>query len=82
MNLDTIAGEGTNLKGRIKESLGDAVGDPVLRQDGASDQIEGNARKTLGALKDFIRDRPIAAAAGALVLGGLLFGGFRRTSRG
>lgn len=69
MNIDTLAGEGTNLKGRFKESLGDAVGDSELRADGAADQVEGNTRKAFGALRDLIRDRPVVAAAAAVVIG-------------
>ena len=78
MNIDTIAGEGTNLKGRLKEGLGDALGDPAMRQDGAMDQISGNARKAFGGLRDFVREQPVIAAAVALVLGMVLFGGMRR----
>ena len=79
MNYDTLAGEGTNIKGRIKESLGGALGDPGLQQSGAADQISGNARKAFGGLRDFIRERPVAAAFAALLIGSLLFGGMRRS---
>lgn len=68
MNIDTLAGEGTDLKGRFKESLGDAVGDPALQRDGLSDQLSGNARKAFGGLRDFVREQPIAAAAVAAVV--------------
>ena len=34
MNIDTAIGEGTNLKGQLKQGLGDATNDPVLQQDG------------------------------------------------
>ena len=78
MNIDTLAGEGTNLTGRIKESLGDALDDPALRQDGASDQIAGNVRKAFGGLKDFVRERPVVSAAVALVAGMFMARGMRR----
>ena len=81
MNIDTIAGEGTNMKGRFKESLGDATGDPALRQDGAADQLSGNLRKGVGALRDFARNQPLAAAAVAGLVGVVLFGGSRRRTR-
>jgi len=77
MNIDTLAGEGTALKGRFKESLGDAVGDPELRQDGAVDQVTGNLRKAFGSLRDFARDQPIVAAAAAVLIATALFGGLR-----
>jgi uncharacterized protein YjbJ (UPF0337 family) len=75
MNIDTLAGEGTELKGQFKESLGNATGDTALQQDGVMDQLSGNARQAVGALRDFARNRPFAAAlagvVGLVVLGGL-----------
>jgi uncharacterized protein YjbJ (UPF0337 family) len=82
MNIDTLAGEGTNMKGRFKESLGVAVGDRELQSDGAADQVSGNTRKLVGSLRDFVRDQPVVAAAVALVVGIALAGGLRgRTTR-
>lgn len=81
MNVDTLAGEGTNLKGRFKESLGEATGDPALRQDGVSDQLSGNVRKGFGALRDFARDQPLAAVA-AGVIGIALLGTLRGKQSG
>jgi len=82
MNIDTLAGEGTNLKGRFKESLGTAIGDRELQSEGAADQFSGNARKLVGGLRDFVRDQPVIAAAVALVIGIALTGGLRgRRSR-
>jgi uncharacterized protein YjbJ (UPF0337 family) len=80
MNIDKIAGEGTELKGRFKESLGNAAGDPGLRRDGVSDQLSGKARKSFGALRDFVHDQPLAAAAIAGVIGFALLQGSRGTS--
>ena len=73
MNIDTLAGEGTQVKGRFKSSLGDATGDPALRQDGAMDQLSGGVRKGVGAVRDFAKRQPVAAAAAAVLFGlGLL----------
>jgi uncharacterized protein YjbJ (UPF0337 family) len=77
MNIDTLAGEGTNLKGRFKESLGDAVGDRELQRDGIADQLSGSARKVFGTLRDFARDQPLAAAAVGAVIGAVLLNGLR-----
>lgn len=77
MNIDTIAGEGTELKGHFKEALGDATADPKLQQDGVLDQFSGQARQGLGAVRDFVRNQPILAAAiGAVALA--LLGGLGR----
>ena len=81
MNIDTLAGEGTELKGRFKEGLGDAIGDQELRREGASDQLAGTTRQAFGALRDFVRDQPLVAAAAAVVVGIVLFGGMRGDSR-
>ena len=73
MNIDTLAGEGTQMKGRFKSSLGDATGDSRLQQDGAADQLSGGMRKGVGAVRDFARRQPVATASAAAVFGfGLL----------
>jgi uncharacterized protein YjbJ (UPF0337 family) len=81
MNIDTVAGEATQLKGRFKESFGDAVGDSALRSDGVADQVSGGVRKSFGALRDFARDRPFATAA-ALAVGLAVLARSRRTGTG
>lgn len=81
MNIDTLAGEGTDLKGRFKESFGEAVGDPALRREGVADQLAGNTRKAFGALRGFARDQPLVAAAVVAVIGFALFGGLRGDQR-
>jgi uncharacterized protein YjbJ (UPF0337 family) len=82
MNIDTLAGQGTDLKGQFKEGLGNATGDPALRQDGIADQISGNARKGFGALRDFAQERPFAAAAVAGVVGMAVLGSLRGKQTG
>lgn len=86
MNIDTLAGEGTNLKGKFKEELGTATGDEALQRDGVADQLSGNVRKGFGALRDFARDQPLVATAIAGLVGFALLkslgggeGQYRRT---
>ena len=67
MNIDTLAREGTSIKGRFKESLGDAAGDPALQQDGIADQVFGEIRKGFGSLRDFARNKPFAALVAGVV---------------
>lgn len=78
MNIDTIAGEGTSAKGRIKESIGTATGDPVLEQDGLADELSGNIRQAFGAVRDFARAQPLLTAVIAGVIGASFFAGARR----
>lgn len=82
MNIDTLAGQGTEVKGRFKETLGAASGDPALEEDGIADQLFGRARQGFGALREFVRNQPIAAAAIASAIGFALFRGRRGSRRG
>ena len=73
MNIDTLAGEGTETKGQFKSALGDVTGDSKLQQDGAVDQLSGGVRKGVGAVRDFAKRQPVATAAAAALFGfGLL----------
>jgi uncharacterized protein YjbJ (UPF0337 family) len=74
MNIDILAGEGTELKGKFKEGLGKATGDSALRQEGIVDQISGNVRKVFGELRDFAREQPVAAAVVIAMAGFALLG--------
>ena len=73
MNIDTIAGEGTTAKGRIKETLGTATGDPRLQNEGIADQLSGNVRQAVGAVRDFARAQPLLTAAIVGLIGASLF---------
>lgn len=73
MNIDTLAGEGTTAKGRIKESLGQASGDPVLQHEGIADQLSGNIRQAFGAVRDFARAQPLLTAVIAALVGASFF---------
>lgn len=83
MNTDTLTGAATDLGGKLKEGLGTATGDKTLREEGKADQLGGKVQQRYGEAKDtvedtlrpvidqvrqFVRDRPFAAAA----LGGVL----------
>ncbi len=84
MNSDTLSGATTDISGKIKETVGGAVGDKSLQSEGVADQLGGTVQKTIGQAKDvvednvrplidyvrqFSRERPFAAAAVAGVLG-------------
>jgi uncharacterized protein YjbJ (UPF0337 family) len=89
MNTDTLAGSATDFGGKVKEGLGAALGDSTLRSEGKADQASGTAQRTIGEAKDavapfidqarqFVRDRPFAAAA----LGGVVGIALLNTLRG
>jgi uncharacterized protein YjbJ (UPF0337 family) len=78
MNNDTLTGQGREIGGEIKEGIGDATGDPAIRNEGVADQVLGNVQQSYGAARDavangvgpladqakrFARERPWATAA-------------------
>ena len=48
---DKIEGTARNLAGKIKEGVGEALGNPRLEAEGDSDQVGGNAQKKVGEIK-------------------------------
>jgi uncharacterized protein YjbJ (UPF0337 family) len=84
MNTDTLSGTATDTSGKVKETLGGAIRDKSLQNEGVADQLSGTVQKTVGQAKDvveenvrplvdyvrqFSKERPFAAAAVAGVLG-------------
>jgi uncharacterized protein YjbJ (UPF0337 family) len=93
MNTDTLTGNATDLGGKIKDGIGDALGDKKLQSEGKADQLDGKTQKVYGEARDFVegsvrpivdyarqfaRERPFAAAA----LGGVLGIALINTLRG
>jgi uncharacterized protein YjbJ (UPF0337 family) len=77
MNSDTFIGTSKNVTGQVKEVAGKAVGDEQLQGAGIADQITGNVQAAIGKARDFARDRPVATAALAGVVGLALLNTFR-----
>jgi len=55
MNKDRIAGAAKEIKGRVKEAVGKAVGDAKLQSDGNADKVEGEVQNAIGGLKDAVK---------------------------
>ncbi len=55
MDNDRSEGSMKNIKGRMKEGLGKAVGDSKLESEGKMDKAEGKIQNTIGGLKDSLR---------------------------
>src|SRR3954454_9027569 len=47
-NKDEVRGKADQVKGKIKESVGNATDDDQLRDEGAADNAAGNVEETLG----------------------------------
>jgi uncharacterized protein YjbJ (UPF0337 family) len=51
MNKDQVKGRMDEAKGKVKEQVGKAVGNPNLRDEGTADKISGKTQKTVGDAK-------------------------------
>ena len=56
MDKDRVAGSTKEIKGAIKEAVGNVVGDAKLKAEGKSDQVEGKLQNAVGGLKDAARE--------------------------
>jgi uncharacterized protein YjbJ (UPF0337 family) len=52
MNRDTAEGQFDQLKGKVKQSVGEAVGDNKLANSGTADQVKGAVKEAWGNTKD------------------------------
>jgi uncharacterized protein YjbJ (UPF0337 family) len=58
MDNDRTEGSMKNIKGRIKEGVGKAVGDSKMEAEGKMGKAEGKVQNTVGGIKDsFRKDR-------------------------
>lgn len=56
MDDDRVKGAAQNVKGKIKEGLGKAVGDSKLESEGKADRAAGKVQNAVGGIKDSVRD--------------------------
>ena len=52
MNKDQISGKADQIKGKMKEKVGEAIGSSRLANEGTVDQLKGAAKETWGNVKD------------------------------
>ncbi|KAA2241209.1 CsbD family protein [Salinarimonas soli] len=55
MDNDRTEGSMKNLKGKIKEGVGNLTGDSKTKTEGQMDQAEGKIQNTIGGIKDTLR---------------------------
>lgn len=55
MDHDRTEGSMKNIKGRVKEGVGKAIGDSKMETEGKMDKAEGRIQNTVGGIKDSIR---------------------------
>ncbi len=56
MDKDRIKGAAEQVKGTIKEKVGQATGDAKLEGEGKADKAAGKVRNAVGGLKDAARE--------------------------
>jgi uncharacterized protein YjbJ (UPF0337 family) len=52
MNRDQVEGKAKEIKGRIKQGVGDVANDEDLRNEGVADEAEGQVQKGFGNVRD------------------------------
>jgi uncharacterized protein YjbJ (UPF0337 family) len=57
MDHDRSEGSMKNIKGRVKEGIGKALGDTKMETEGKMDKTEGKIQNTIGGMKDSLRKR-------------------------
>ena len=56
MSTDTFEGKFDQVTGKLKQGLGEAVGNQELANSGAAEQVKGNAKEAWGNVKDTASD--------------------------
>ena len=56
MDKDRVAGSTKQIKGEVKQVVGNAIGDAKLESEGKADKIEGKVQNAVGGLKDTVKD--------------------------
>ncbi|HEX7309224.1 CsbD family protein [Lentzea sp.] len=52
---DKLEAKGDQLKGKVKEGVGDATDDPGLQAEGAADQGKGHLKEAAEKVKDVFK---------------------------
>ena len=57
IDKDRVVGSAKVVKGKIKETVGKAVGDAKLASEGKAEKIEGKVQNAIGGVKDAIKGK-------------------------
>ena len=55
MNKDQVSGKFDQVKGKVKQGVGEAIGNQHLANEGVVDQVKGSAKEVWGNAKDAVR---------------------------
>jgi uncharacterized protein YjbJ (UPF0337 family) len=54
MNTEQVSGKFDQMKGKVKQGVGEAVGNQKLANEGVVDQVKGSAKEVYGNVKDAV----------------------------
>ena len=57
MDKDRTIGSAKQIKGKVKQVVGKAVGDAKLESEGKVDKMEGKVQNAIGGLKDALKGK-------------------------
>jgi uncharacterized protein YjbJ (UPF0337 family) len=52
MNKDQVEGQFDQVKGKMKQGIGKATGDPALHDEGVADELAGDVQEGVGKAKE------------------------------
>jgi uncharacterized protein YjbJ (UPF0337 family) len=52
MNKEHVSGKIDEVKGKVKEKVGEATNDPATEVEGLKDQVKGKVKQTVGDAKE------------------------------
>lgn len=57
MDKDRVEGSAKQVKGNLKEGVGEITGDAKLKSEGTADKLAGKVQNTVGGIKDSLRGK-------------------------
>jgi uncharacterized protein YjbJ (UPF0337 family) len=57
MDKDRVVGSAKQVKGAVKQVVGQAVGDAKLESEGKTDRIAGKVQNAIGGIKDTLKGK-------------------------
>lgn len=55
MDKDRVEGSAKQVKGEVKEKIGELTGDEKLKNEGRADRVEGKVQNFIGGVKDALK---------------------------
>ena len=63
MEKEHVTGKVDELKGKVKQGVGNATNDPGLQTEGTMDEVKGKVKQAYGDVKDAVKGSDRAAGS-------------------